>query len=100
MSEIRKKGRTKQDRSWMISIGAYVGLQIIFLIIDNSSWSPGFNKGAFFDRLTNSKFFTEWFTPYDIVQFNIFTMFFSITLLPAALIGAMKYFYVRKKTVS
>ncbi|WP_212944315.1 YfzA family protein [Heyndrickxia oleronia] len=54
-----------------------------FLIIDNSSWSPGFNKGAFFDRLTNSKFFTEWFTPYDIVQFNRFTVVFSNALFPA-----------------
>ncbi|WP_395948254.1 hypothetical protein [Bacillus swezeyi] len=33
------KKRSKQNRSWMLTLGGYFGLQIIFFIIDNSSWS-------------------------------------------------------------
>ncbi|WP_232362101.1 YfzA family protein, partial [Bacillus thuringiensis] len=46
--------------------------------------------------ILNSQFFTEWFTLYTIPQFNVFTAFFSITLLPYALVGAMKDITSRK----
>ncbi|MEC2445195.1 YfzA family protein, partial [Bacillus cereus] len=46
--------------------------------------------------ILNSQFFTEWFTHYTIPQFNVFTAFFAITLLPYALVGAMKDVTARK----
>ncbi|QQP14948.1 hypothetical protein FJQ98_11910 [Lysinibacillus agricola] len=38
----------------------------------------------------------EWFTPYNTPEFNLFTAFFAITLLPYALIGAIKDIFSRK----
>jgi YfzA-like protein len=52
--------------------------------------------GALFQKISDWKFFKEWFTPYKTSQFNIFTAFFAITLLPPALIGAIKDFSSRK----
>ncbi len=36
------------------------------------------------------------FTPYKIPIFNFFTAFFAVTLLPSALIGAIKDIFSRK----
>lgn len=54
------------------------------------------NKGELFERIANSKFFTETFAPYKTSQFNLYTAFFTITLLPYALIGAIKDLTSRK----
>nr|WP_259300232.1 YfzA family protein [Bacillus clarus] len=35
-----------------------------------------------FERITNPNVFTESFAPYKTSQFNLFTAFFAITLLP------------------
>ncbi|ASL65690.1 hypothetical protein FORC47_2845 [Bacillus cereus] len=62
-----------------------------------TAWAPNFRPGGeFFNRILNSQFFTEWFTLYTIPQFNVFTAFFTITLLPYALVGAMKDIISRK----
>ncbi|OTX18346.1 hypothetical protein BK721_19050 [Bacillus thuringiensis serovar nigeriensis] len=62
-----------------------------------TAWAPNFRPGGeFFNRILNSQFFTEWFTLYTIPQFNVFTAFFAITLLPYALVGAMKDVAARK----
>lgn len=62
-----------------------------------TAWAPNFRPGGeFFNRILNSQFFTEWFTLYTIPQLNVFTAFFAITLLPYALVGAMKDVTARK----
>ncbi|UYX55414.1 YfzA family protein [Bacillus thuringiensis] len=72
-------------------------VQFIFIICDVAEWAPNFRPGGeFFNRIVNSQFFTEWFAPYQIPQFNVFTAFFAITLLPNALIGAIKDLTLRK----
>ncbi|MGH1285941.1 YfzA family protein [Bacillus toyonensis] len=70
---------------------AFLIVQFIFIICDVTEWKPNFRLGGeFFNRILYFKFFTEWFTPYKIPQFNVFTIFFAITSLRYALVGASK----------
>lgn len=94
------KGRSNLKRSWMFPIGLFLVLQLFFIICDRFSWAPNLQEGALFNRIYNSishsKLFMEWFVPYKTTQFNIFTAIFSITLLPVALIRAVRSNYSRK----
>ncbi|MEC2491987.1 YfzA family protein, partial [Bacillus cereus] len=72
-------------------------VQLLFILCEITGWVPNFRPGGeFFNRKLNSQLFTEWFTLYTIPQFNVFTAFFAITLLPYALVGAMKDVTARK----
>ncbi|MED0935771.1 hypothetical protein COE20_12750 [Bacillus cereus] len=84
-------------RTWFRYLGAFIIVQLLFIICAITGWAPNFKpSGEFLNRILHSEFFTEWFTPYEIPHFNVFTAFFAITLLPYALIGAMKDFTTRK----
>lgn len=81
----------------MLTLGAFLVLQLIFIVVDIFSWSLNFgNQGGLLERLSDSKFFTEWFAPYKTLQFNVFTAFFAITLLPYALISVIQDIFSRK----
>ncbi|MBG9832200.1 MULTISPECIES: YfzA family protein [Bacillus] len=84
-------------RTWFRYLGAFIIVQLLFIICEVTGWAPNFKpSGEFLSRILHSKFFTEWFTPYEIPHFNLFTALFMITLLPYILIGAMKDFKKRK----
>ncbi|MEI2316818.1 YfzA family protein [Bacillus paramobilis] len=86
-------------RTWFRYLGAFIIVQLLFIICEITGWAPNFKPSReFLNRILHSEFFTEWFTPYEIPHFNVFTAFFAITLLPYALIGAMKDFTTRKNT--
>ncbi|KPU56130.1 YfzA family protein [Bacillus wiedmannii] len=84
-------------RTWFRYLGAFIIVQLLFIICEIIGWAPNFKpSGEFLNRILHSEFFTEWFTPYEIPHFNVFTAFFAITLLPYALIGAMNDVTTRK----
>ncbi|MBZ4222765.1 YfzA family protein [Bacillus wiedmannii] len=84
-------------RTWFRYLGAFIIVQLLFIICEVTGWAPNFKpSGEFLNRILHSEFFTEWFTPYEIPHFNVFTAFFAITLLPYALIGAMNDVTTRK----
>ncbi|WP_166704682.1 YfzA family protein [Bacillus albus] len=84
-------------RTWFRYLGAFIIVQLLFNICEITGWAPNFKpSGEFLNGVLQSEFFTEWFTPYEIPHFNLFTVLFAITLLPYALIGAMKDFTTRK----
>ena len=97
MINTQKKGRPFRIRGWIATLGGFLVVQLIFVVCDIFSWSPyqEFNAGTLLGRVSNSKLFTEWFAPYTTPQFNVFTAFFAITLLPSALIGAIKDLFSR-----
>lgn len=91
------KARPIWKRTWFRYVGAFIIVQLLFIICEVTAWAPNFKpSGEFLNRILHSQFFTEWFTPYEIPHFNLFTALFAITLLPYALIGAMKDFKTRK----
>ncbi|CAM3979271.1 hypothetical protein BAQ48_18195 [Bacillus luti] len=97
MGEKLKKAQPIWKRTWFRYLGAFLIVQLLFIICEMTAWAPNFRPGGeFFNRILNSQFFTEWFTLYTIPQFNVFTAFFAITLLPYAVIGAIKDLTLRK----
>ncbi|MFP7493388.1 YfzA family protein [Terribacillus saccharophilus] len=72
-------------RSWIISIGIFLLVQVIFFLVDGTVWEPNINdSNDFFPRMFRSildwELFTEWFTPYSYPFFNM-AMFIHITAL-------------------
>ncbi|EJS58149.1 TPA: hypothetical protein ROX87_003613 [Bacillus thuringiensis] len=97
MGDILKNAQPIWKRTWFRYLGAFFIVQLLFILCEITAWAPNFRPGGeFFNRILNSQFFTEWFTLYTIPQFNVFTAFFAITLLPYALVGAMKDIISRK----
>ncbi|WP_338752677.1 YfzA family protein [Bacillus sp. FJAT-52991] len=92
-----KKGRPIRIPGWMKTLGAFLVLQLIFIVLDITSWIPNFKEGGLLERLCNSKFISEWFTPYNTPQFNVYTAFFAILLLLDVLTSAIKGLFSRKK---
>lgn len=56
------------------------------------------DEGTVLSRFSKAEFFTEQFVPYENPTFNLFTAVFPITLLPAAIIGAVKDLFSRTQT--
>ncbi|KAB2488385.1 hypothetical protein F8155_24385 [Priestia endophytica] len=77
---------------------ALLALQLIFILLDNSSWLQNFKDGSLTDAVSNHKIFTEWFSPYEMPHLNFFTAFFAIVLLPSVITGAIKDISSRKQT--
>ncbi|WP_068673514.1 YfzA family protein [Oceanobacillus sp. Castelsardo] len=98
MPEKRKISRPVRMCSWILPLGIFLGLQLIILLIDSSPWILHFRDGTLFDRLLNSKFFTEWFTPYNTPECNVLTILFAIILLPETLINAIEDIKSRRQT--
>ncbi|MFJ7953762.1 YfzA family protein [Lysinibacillus sp. NPDC096418] len=92
MEDTVRKSHSIQTHNWKSPLGAFLILQLSFFLIDISPWAPRFRDfdGKIFGRLLDSKLITEWVTLYDIPEFNLFTAFFAVTLLPYALINAIK----------
>ena len=97
MKDTYKKGRANKKRSWTYPLIAFAILQSIFLFFEMISWTLNFRDGALFEKIYESKLFTEWFSPYSTPQYNLFTAVFAVTLLPYAIIGAMKDVFSRNK---
>ncbi|MCE5173488.1 YfzA family protein [Paenibacillus profundus] len=93
-----QKGRPSRIKGWMMTLGGLLVVQIFFIVCEMNSWSQfrEFKPGTLMGEIVHSTLFTEWFTPYNIPEFNVFTAFFAVTLLPSALIDAIKDIFLRK----
>ncbi|MFD1169944.1 YfzA family protein [Oceanobacillus caeni] len=91
MSDKRKAIR------WIAPLGIFLGLNLIMLLFDSTSWTLNFREGAFIERLMNSKFFSEWFTPYSTPEFNVLTVLFVIIFLPETLIKLIEFIKARRQ---
>ena len=78
-------------RAWVSSIGVFLLSQIIFIIWQTTGWMPKFKEidGTVFGKITESSFFKEWLTFYEIPWFNLITVFFAIAFLVPGVIGAV-----------
>ncbi|MFD1849470.1 YfzA family protein [Oceanobacillus bengalensis] len=90
MSDKRKKIR------WIAPLGIFLSLNFIMLLFDSTSWTLNFREGAFIDSLMNSKFFSEWFTPYSTPELNVLSVLFVVILLPETLINLIEYIKARE----
>ena len=102
MKDAKKQDRSIKTLSWTRPLVIFIVLQLILILIDISQWTPNLRDldGQILGRLLNSKLFTEWFTPYNATEFNLYTLFFAVTLLPAALINAITNIFPRRQISS
>lgn len=85
-------------KRWIISLGIFFIVQIIFLAVDGTYLEPNINDSdilvARIGRwILDSKLFTEWITPYSFPFFNMFITIHVITLL----IQLLKDLFLRYK---
>ena len=95
MKGTHKKSHSNQRRIWLLPIIIFTLSQCLFIFFELISWTPNFRDGALFEKIYESKLFTEWFSPYSTPQYNLFTAVFAVALLPYAIIGALKDVFSR-----
>lgn len=102
MKDAKKQDRSIKTLSWTRPLVIFIVLQLILILIDISPWTPNLRDldGRILGRLLKSKLFTEWFTPYSVPEFNLYTVVFAVTLLPVALLNAIKAIFSRRETSS
>jgi len=98
MEGTHKKGQSNQRRIWLLPIIIFALSQCLFILFELISWTPNFHEGSnLFQKIYETKLFTQWFSPYSIPQYNLMTAVFAISLLSYAVIGAMKALSSRKQ---
>ncbi|WP_413775109.1 YfzA family protein [Gracilibacillus pellucidus] len=80
-------------------LGLFLILNSILFLFDHSSWTLYFQEGGYIEKLSNSQFFSEWFTPYRTPVHNVLVIFFMIICLPETVINFIEYLKA-KRTVS
>ncbi|MFD2627526.1 YfzA family protein [Oceanobacillus kapialis] len=70
--EIRQR---KLLRNWVITIGGFVVMQFIFVLIDGTFLEPNDGMlGNFANRIVEADWFVEWLIFYENPFFNIITV--------------------------
>lgn len=81
----RKKDRASRIRSWIITLGVFFIVQLIFIIADGTSLEPNINdSGNIAGRVLESDLFTKWISLYSFSFFNMATMVFVIAIFAKA----------------
>ena len=97
MKDTHIKAQSNGKQKWLYPIIAFAVSQCIFIFFELISWTPNFREvGTLFQKIYETKLFTEWFSPYSTPQLNLFTAVFAISLLSYAVIGAMKASFFKK----
>ncbi|MDX8365692.1 YfzA family protein [Cytobacillus sp. IB215665] len=86
MSGTKKTYNTNLAKRWMITIGIFLIVQLIFIAVDGTFLEPNINDSdhliAKFGRwVLESKLFTQWITPYSFPFFNLFMTIYVFALL-------------------
>lgn len=98
MKGTHKKGPSNQRRIWLFPIIIFALSQCLFIFFELISWTPNFREGSnLFQKIYETKLFTQWFSPYSTPQYNLITAIFAIALLQYVIIGAMKALSLRKQ---
>lgn len=91
-------------KRWLITIGLFLGLQLLFYFVDGTSLEPNINDSdnlfATMGRwMLNSKLFTEWIHPYTFPFFNMLMTIHIVTILIQAINDMLTSKLLRKKRV-
>lgn len=99
-------GTEKADESnllkrWIITIGIFLIVQLIFSAVDGTALEPNMNDSnnlvARMERwILDSRLFTEWITPYSFPFFNMFITIHVIAILIAALGNIISTIFSKK----
>ena len=81
---------TKRAKRWMLTIGIFLIVQLVFIAVDGTFLEPNINdSGNLFARtgrwILNLKIFTEWITLYSYPFFNMFTIIHILAIFIQAI---------------
>ena len=81
------------NRTWFISIGVFIIVQILFLLMEKTGWIPKYRDidGKLLGKLTELSLFKQWFQIYDTQWFNILTLIFALAVLLELIRTAVKF---------
>ena len=98
MKGTHKKSHSNQRRIWLLPIIIFALSQCLFIFFELISWTPNFREGSnLFQKIYETKLFTQWFSPYSTPQLNLITAIFAIAVLQYVIISAMKTSFSRKQ---
>lgn len=88
-------------KRWIITIGIFLIVQLIFIAVDGTALEPNMNDSnnlvARMGRwILDSRLFTEWITPYSFPFFNMFITIHVIAILIAALGNIISTIFSKK----
>ncbi|MGE7625396.1 YfzA family protein [Viridibacillus sp. NPDC096237] len=88
-------------KRWMITIGIFLIVQLIFIAVDGTALEPNMNdSGNLIARqlrgILDSKLFTEWITPYSFPFFNMFMTIHVIAILIPAVHDIISSMFSKK----
>lgn len=86
MTGMENPKQTSRVKRWLITIGIFLIVQLIFIAVDGTSLEPNINDGGSLLARTGravleSRLFTEWITPYSFAFFNLFITVQVIAIL-------------------
>lgn len=101
MTGTKKTHNINLARRWIITIGIFLIVQLIFIAVDGTSMEPNMNdSGDLFARIgswvLDSKLFTEWITPYSFPFFNMFMTIHVIAILIPAVHDIISIMFSKK----
>ncbi|MFJ6210293.1 YfzA family protein [Lysinibacillus sp. NPDC092081] len=77
-------------KKWIINLGGFLILNLIFSILDGTFVVTNFNFGDFGNRILQTKLFTEWLSFYENPFFNIVAIFAALQIIITALYDISK----------
>ncbi|SDJ29808.1 YfzA family protein [Natribacillus halophilus] len=89
MTETQNKSRPNRIRSWIIKLGGFFTILLIFFALDGTFLEPNLNDsnniaGRAATWLEGSSMFNQWFSPFSFSFFNLATMVIASGLLVRA----------------
>lgn len=85
MAYVSQKSHPNRTKRWMISIGIFVVLQVIFIVIDGTPLEPKVNDSdnvfaVMLRGILESKLLNEWVAPYSFPLFNLILIVYVTAL--------------------
>ncbi|WP_340028588.1 YfzA family protein [Paenibacillus sp. FSL H7-0940] len=100
MSYAPKKLHTNRTKRWIITIGIFILVQLIFIAIDGTFLEPRLNDSGLFAEIKRevleSRLLTEWVAPYSFPLFNLFLIIFVVAMLIQAVGDMISTMFVKK----
>ncbi|MFD1363455.1 YfzA family protein [Lentibacillus salinarum] len=101
MSGTEKTHHINLAKHWMITIGIFLIVQLLFIAVDGTFLEPNINDSDhLFARIGRSildaKLFTEWITPYSYPFFNMAMTIHAIAILIQAVQDMMSSMFFGK----
>jgi len=101
MTDTEKTHNINLAKRWIIALGIFLIVHLIFIAVDGTSLQPNINDS---DKLLtrigrwvlDSKLFTEWITPYSFPFFNMFMTIHVIAILIAAVLDIISSKFSKK----